>query len=111
MLLLHGDKIMRPQSIECGCARFSFTHFLGKHMKQLLLSGALMVVLLGACGKEPASAPVPPAPLATPAPAPAPAQSSEVAPAPAAAAPGAVMSDEEKMKIVNAAKKKANKGE
>jgi hypothetical protein len=81
-------------------------------MKYSLLSGAVMAVLLSACGKEPAPAPAPPAPQATPAPAPAPAPSpSDVAPAPAAAAPGAVLTDEEKMKIVNEAKKKANKGD
>jgi hypothetical protein len=65
-------------------------------MKSLLLSAAVMTVLLSACGKEPA-APAQPAPQAAPAPAP--------------AAPAAAMSDEEKMKIVNEAKKKANKGD
>jgi len=56
---------------------------------------------LSACGKESA----PPAPVPAPAP--------QAAPAPAAApaAPAAAMSDEEKMKIVNEAKKKANKGD
>jgi len=60
-----------------------------------------MTVFLSACGKESA----PPAPVPAPAP--------QAAPAPAAApaAPAAAMSDEEKMKIVNEAKKKANKGD
>jgi hypothetical protein len=102
-------------AIERGRAQFSFTYFSGKHMKYLLMSAAVMTVFLSACGKEPAPpapAPVQPTPQATPAPAPAPAQSpSEVTPAPVVAAPGAVMSDEEKMKIVNEAKKKANKGD
>ena len=66
-------------------------------MKQLLLSAAVMVVLLSACSKEPAPAPAQPAPQATP--------------APAVAVPGTVLSNEEKMKIVQEAKKKANKGD
>jgi hypothetical protein len=80
-------------------------------MKSLLLSAAVTTLFLSACGKEPAPpAPAPiPAPQVTPAPAPAP-SSSENAPAPAAA-PAAVLTDEEKMKIVNDAKKKANKGD
>jgi hypothetical protein len=82
-------------------------------MKSLLLSGVVMAALFSGCGKEPAPAPAQPAPEAAPATAPAaePAKSSsEAAPAPAVAAPAAVLTDEEKMKIVNEAKKKANKG-
>ena len=81
-------------------------------MKYLHLSAAVMVVLLNACGKEPAPAPVQPVPQTVPAPIPAPAPpSAEVTSAPIVPAPGAVMSDEEKMKIVTEAKKKANKGD
>ena len=80
-------------------------------MKSLLLSGVVMAALLSGCGKEPAPAPAQPAPAAAPATAPAAAPApATTGAAPAPAAPAAVLTDEEKMKIVNEAKKKANKG-